>query len=411
MALHPRLVSAACAAVLGAAVLLVAPTAVAVPATPSDTASDSRRLAADVQELRVRVDGLEVTAEVAVEAYNEVRAELEDLIEQEVRAQGALTDAGARLDSDRGEAQRRVRALYRSGGRTEIAWTAWRSGDLGSVLTTYRSIGAVLDADAAAIASARRVADEAVITSAEVQELRRSRATVQAEADRRRDGAEQALRDTEALLASADSALVDALEAERLAAERAELARAMAAAEQAAREREAAEQAAREREAVEAQDPLPGRTGWSGQVTGARVQVDADTQALLRRAAERAPTAAAAAALQHAASRLGLPYTWGATGPDTFDCSGLTQWAYRQAGVGIPRTSRQQFAGLRQVTLAELAPGDLIFRAHGTDPGSIHHVAMYLGDGLMITAPRTGDVVKVAAVGNAPVYGAVRPVD
>ncbi len=60
--------------------------------------------------------------------------------------------------------------------------------------------------------------------------------------------------------------------------------------------------------------------------------------------------------------------------------------------------------------MAEAAPGDLIFYANGPDPGSIHHVALYLGDGLMLTAPRTGDVVKVAALWRTPVYGAVRPV-
>jgi cell wall-associated NlpC family hydrolase len=105
---------------------------------------------------------------------------------------------------------------------------------------------------------------------------------------------------------------------------------------------------------------------------------------------------------------LGRPYQWGAVGPGTFGCSGLTMWAYRQAGVSIPRTSRSQFAGLPKVAAADLAPGDLIFWAHGASPGSIHHVGLYVGGGKMIHAPRTGDVVRVAAV-HGGVYGVARP--
>ena len=76
-----------------------------------------------------------------------------------------------------------------------------------------------------------------------------------------------------------------------------------------------------------------------------------------------APNAVAAAAIAAAATRLGMPYVWGATGPNTFDCSGLMQWAYAQAGVPLPRTSRAQYAALPHVPLTELAPGDLVFYA------------------------------------------------
>ena len=84
-------------------------------------------------------------------------------------------------------------------------------------------------------------------------------------------------------------------------------------------------------------------------------------------------------------------------------------WAYAQAGARLPRTSRQQYAGLPKVPVSSLLPGDLVFYAHGSDPGSIHHVAIWLGDGLILTAPRTGDVVKISAVWRQPLYGAVRP--
>ena len=385
------------AAALLAATAVLAPGAAAVPAPPAPPGSE--QLTEDLARLRAEVQAREIAAEVAVEAYNEVSAALDGLVLQELAAQATLDDAAGRLDSDRGSAERRVRALYRSGGRPELAWAVWQSGDLGQISTTRRSLAAVLQTDADVISSAQVVADEAVTSSGQVQELRRSRAALQEEADLRRQEAEQALRSSQALLAATDSALVEALAREREAAEQA----ALAAALQASADALARAQAA-------SSDGGPGnRVGPGGGIVRTPA-TSADTAGAVQRAVAAAPTPQAAAAIRHAASRLGLPYTWGATGPNTFDCSGLTQWAYRQAGVSIPRTSRQQYAGLRRVPVSELAAGDLLFYANGSDPGSIHHVGMYLGDGMMLHAPRTGDVVKVAALWRTPVYGAVRPV-
>ncbi|MFG1703894.1 C40 family peptidase [Nonomuraea sp. M3C6] len=115
------------------------------------------------------------------------------------------------------------------------------------------------------------------------------------------------------------------------------------------------------------------------------------------------------AALQAAASKLGRPYVWGAEGPDTFDCSGLVQWAYAQAGVRMPRVTHQQWVTGPQVPLAQAQPGDLIFwRLDPTNPGYISHVAIYWGDGKMIQAPRTGDVVKISPVYTRGLAGVVR---
>lgn len=108
------------------------------------------------------------------------------------------------------------------------------------------------------------------------------------------------------------------------------------------------------------------------------------------------PPGAADEALQAALSRRGSEYEWGATGPNEFDCSGLTSWAYNQAGVSIPRTSRQQYTAGKPVSRNELVPGDLIFFDDGSgDPGAIHHVGMYVGDGKMVDAPTEGQVVDV----------------
>jgi cell wall-associated NlpC family hydrolase len=114
-------------------------------------------------------------------------------------------------------------------------------------------------------------------------------------------------------------------------------------------------------------------------------------------------------ALRAAASKLGRPYVWGAEGPDTFDCSGLVQWAFAQAGVRMPRVTHQQWVSGPQVPLSQAQPGDLLFwRLDPTNPGYISHVAIYWGNGKMVVAPRTGDVVKIAPVNTRNLAGVVR---
>lgn len=114
-------------------------------------------------------------------------------------------------------------------------------------------------------------------------------------------------------------------------------------------------------------------------------------------------------ALRAAASKIGRPYVWGAEGPNTFDCSGLVQWAYGQAGVRLPRVTVQQWASGQQVPLSEARPGDLLFwRNDPTNPGYISHVAIYWGGNTMLHAPRTGDVVKISTINTRNLAGVVR---
>jgi cell wall-associated NlpC family hydrolase len=107
-----------------------------------------------------------------------------------------------------------------------------------------------------------------------------------------------------------------------------------------------------------------------------------------------------------AMSRRGAPYVWGATGPSTFDCSGLTSWAYAKVGVGIPRVSRDQIGAGARVSRDNLQPGDLVFFGRSR----IHHVGMYIGAGMFVHAPSSGDVVKVSSLDTRGDYaGACRP--
>ncbi|MFD5076539.1 NlpC/P60 family protein [Streptomyces sp. NPDC058371] len=111
----------------------------------------------------------------------------------------------------------------------------------------------------------------------------------------------------------------------------------------------------------------------------------------------------AAAAVAAARSAIGRPYVWGASGPTGFDCSGLMQWSYAQAGVGLPRTSQaQRFAG-RQVPLSQARPGDLV--AYRSDAS---HIGMYVGNGQVIHAPYPGAPVRYDPVGMMPVSSVTR---
>jgi peptidoglycan DL-endopeptidase CwlO len=110
------------------------------------------------------------------------------------------------------------------------------------------------------------------------------------------------------------------------------------------------------------------------------------------------------AAVAAAESVLGRPYVWGASGQSSFDCSGLTMWAWAHAGVGLSHSSSAQYGSGAQVSQSALQPGDLLFFY-----SPISHVGMYIGGGQMIHAPHTGDVVRIATPMWSDFVGAVRP--
>jgi peptidoglycan DL-endopeptidase CwlO len=102
------------------------------------------------------------------------------------------------------------------------------------------------------------------------------------------------------------------------------------------------------------------------------------------------------AMLKAAVSRVGLPYVWGAAGPDSFDCSGLVQWSFAQAGIAMPRVAAAQALTGPAVSVSQLQPGDLLFyHTDPTAPGYVSHVAIYLGKGLEEQAPEPGENVQI----------------
>jgi cell wall-associated NlpC family hydrolase len=141
---------------------------------------------------------------------------------------------------------------------------------------------------------------------------------------------------------------------------------------------------------LERQAELRAQTAWLN--TG--VLKNANSQA----------TDAGMRAVQFAMAQLGKPYVWGAEGPDSYDCSGLTSQAWAAAGHPIVRTSQEQWTWLKHIDIKDMRPGDLIIYF---DDAS--HVAMYIGDGAMVHAPRPGRTVTIAGAGSIPILGVVRP--
>jgi cell wall-associated NlpC family hydrolase len=115
------------------------------------------------------------------------------------------------------------------------------------------------------------------------------------------------------------------------------------------------------------------------------------------------PSAGAEAAIAEAKRQLGKPYQYGGSGPDSFDCSGLTSWSWRAGGKSLPHSSRAQWSATSRVAISDVLPGDIVF--YGSP---IHHVGLYVGDGQMIEASETGTPVRYASIYRRDLVGAGR---
>ena len=209
-------------------------------------------------------------------------------------------------------------------------------------------------------------------------------------------------------LSSAQADLGVAIEQERQrraeAAAAAEIAKQKAAADAAA-----AAEAANQKKAVSTTPSAPRGGGTGGGSSGGTAPVDPPAGGGGGGSGGGSPappvSSLAGIAVNAAMSQLGVPYRFAAESPGVaFDCSGLTKYAWGQAGVYLPHQSGAQYGSIPHISQSEIQPGDLIFYK-----SPIGHVAMYIGGGSLIHAPRTGDVVKVAAVNWAAVVGIARP--
>ena len=390
----------------------------AAPVLPrTDVVGDARQQAA---ELRTRVDTLQLQAERATEDYDKAYDALGRAVSEHVTAQRQLDVVRAGAGAGNAQANRRVRALYMAGGGTGLYASVLSSADLPDALRRVHQVDAVLDGDRRAAAHAGQDMARQRQAAARLQTAALGATRLQRAVADRGDTIRALLAQTDALVAGADARVVALAEQQRLAEQAAAALRA-AAALAAAQAHDAALLAAAGARA-EAKAGAAAQAA-AHQVAGAPAG-GAPTGGAPRPAAPgaflptggdpttgAAPTSVVSAALDFARAQLGKPYVWGATGPDSFDCSGLTQAAYTAAGVRLPRVAQDQWFAGPHVDLGAIQPGDLLFWASDTSaPATIHHVAFYLGSGQILAAPHTGDVVKVEPLYLEGYLGAVRPV-
>ena len=369
------------AAVIAAASLVLVGGAVPAYADPGLGTAKARAAL-----LRRQVDALELKAAVAIEDYNEVSEELARLAYARLEAQKAVDSATQARHVDRDALETRIRAIYMSGGTMSLYASVLEAPDLHDAFGRLANVSAVLREDGLTVDSADVTVAKAQEAADKLREITVQQAAVEKKVATAAERVRTALAKQKSLLAAADAEVVRLAEEARIAAE------ARAAAAFAARVA-----------AAEA------RAAGAGGAADSRTHVSGAALAALRDDSTTPPNAVVAKAIAAAKTRLGSPYVWGATGPETFDCSGLTGWAYRQAGLNLPRTSRQQWFAGSHPSVADLLPGDLLFWGpNRSNPQSIHHVAMYIGGGMMIAAPRTGTVVRIQPVYQGDFFGVTR---
>lgn len=391
------------ATVLGATVLAGAPSASADP--------DLTQARAAAAQLRDRLDVLQAQAEAAAEDYGAANDALEQVVSKLLVADQSVDDATDLAKKADGRTADAARHMYMTGGAGSLYASVLSGQSISDVLDRIASVNSIVSGDIVASDEARRTVAEATATRSSLAALTAQKHVLEAARAAAANRAALLLARARVAYDSATTLVRDLVERDRAAAQ----ARAEAAA----------------RAAATTVDP-----NWTTERVPAE-QVKAVDRAIAEASADPA-TPYAVGALTDVRRWLGTPYSAGGggkNGPSTgwcsssapddgrgddgscraantvgFDCSSLMVRIFSQAGLSLPRTSRQQWKIGTHVSLKQLRPGDLLFWAYNTsNPGSIHHVALYLGHGLMAHSPHTGDHVRVAQVYLSGYIGAVRP--
>ena len=341
--------------VVCAVTVLAAPgTAFASPSpTPAPTSSPTLTPDKDLEAVRERLDQLYHDAAVATDAYNAAEEKAEKQSAQIVELAKKIVEGQQKLDELKDRAGAAARAQYRTGGLPDEAQ-----------LMLSDNPQEFLD-------GAGRVLQGQRATKALIGEMTRTQQDLK-----------QYARDA--------SAQWEKLEANRKAraVARKKVKKQIAAAEklESRLEKQEKERLAR----LEQEEALKAQTAWLD--SGILDEISG-------KASEQGKKA-----VEFATAQIGKPYEWGAEGLKSYDCSGLTSQAWAAAGRPIPRTSQEQWKQLRHIDIKDMRPGDLVIYF---DDAS--HVAMYIGDGAIVHAPRPGRTVTIAGAGTMPILGVVRP--
>ncbi len=323
-----------------------------VPTHAVATPTNDRREQA--VRVKAQIDALDEKVEIASEDYNDANGKYQELTAKVKKTNARLATLKAQQKKLQGHLDTRVDGMYRQGplGFLEILLGA---NSFEEFSTTWDLLQELNEQDAQAVSELKTTRIEVAKVSAE---LKKSQAEAKAERTvmaKRKASIESQLAERKRLLKGIESEIA-ALEAAAEAA---------------------AQAAARAKRYTPSSSDDYGDPG-----TEPRSEVVAIAK-----------------------SKLGCPYVWAADGPNSFDCSGFTMWVYRQVGVSLPHSSRAQINSGPRVSRANLKPGDLVFFGRSV----IHHVGIYVGGGMYIHAPHTGDVVKISSLDRADYVGACRP--
>ncbi|WP_327435767.1 NlpC/P60 family protein [Streptomyces sp. NBC_01201] len=347
-----RVARSLCTAVLAAAV--AASPAVAEPSGPEPAPAPAAGPAPQsVAGLLKQLQTLYRKAEEAGELHNGTEEELKKRAAEAGKLRGELAEARAALDSGRRDAGRLARDQYQ--GRTDFSMylRLLLADDPARALEQSHVIERAQAGRSAVVERLTGAERHAEVLAAKSRAAQDRQRELTAQRKEQHDTVRSRLKAIEAMLASLSTGQLEALSA------------------------------LEEKNIGEAQDALT--------ASGALSSV-------------RTPSGEGGKAVRYAVEQIGKPYVWGAEGPETYDCSGLTSQAWSAAGRDIPRTSQEQWRRLPKVPLGSLRPGDLVVYFPKAT-----HVALYIGDGLVIQAPRPGTTVKVSPLASNPLLGAVRP--
>ncbi|WP_228993259.1 C40 family peptidase [Streptomyces sp. DH8] len=384
-------------AALASVTLLSAQSATAAPAEPKPA----------IEEVREKVDALYRQAGAATQEYNRAKAASGT---QQEKVDALLSDVARRTERIN-EARRALgsyaAAQYRSGGIAPTA-TFFLADDPQGYFDQSRLMDRATERQQRAVSTFRTQQASAAKKRAEAVKSLEALTGTQATLASSKKDVQNRLAEARGLLSrltAEEKARLAELEREKKAEAEEKAAKLAARQAAEAKERAAAEEKAREEAAKGSGGGTGGGTGTgsgpgsgtgSGTGTGSGSGSGSGTGSGYAAKAEKV--------LAFARAQIGKPYVWGAAGPSSYDCSGLTQAAWREAGVTLPRTTWDQVEFGTRVATADLLPGDLVFFYD-----DISHVGIYKGEGMMIHAPKPGANVREESIYSMPVYGSVRP--
>jgi len=356
---------------------------------PGASRADPQPAPLTIDQVSAQVDALETDAEVATESANEIGDQLTAIKLRVAALQSDVTRQQAAVAALRSRVGQFASAQYRSDGMdtTVQLLLASQPDDFLARMSTTASLTDQQGAALTALRSQQKVlAEKQSAVTAEQARLTDGQNRAQAN----RTLANQKLADSRALLGrltAAEKARLAALEA----AKEKRVAAAAAAAVRASREAARTPAKSTPAKSTPAKS-TPAKSGSS--------DTSSDTTGGGAPASGRAATA-----LAFAKAQIGKPYVFGAAGPGSWDCSGLTMMAWRAAGVSLPHSAHEQYNVVgHKVSQADLQPGDLVMFY-----SDMHHIGIYAGNGLVIHAPRPGTPVQYLPMKYMPFAGAVRP--